>query len=162
MGKQEFAHINKEFSKLGLHEVEESEENFLNCCEIEGGMGGKSNYAKYREGSDTRMYQRNVLGICDVDNIKFKKGISLNNDFMYNWFFASCVKGKDISIKVLNINVYSDDGKTKCIGWEVYNAKPVSYWGASLSSIESKILFEEIEVCHEGVIRVSNTMLLKK
>ena len=129
-------------------------EELLACSEISGDMSVRINYAKYRDGRSTRLY--NIPARAEPSNVTFKCGITSNGaKKAYDWI-EECLNGNFKPCGSLTIVLYKDDGKSVGAKWELKNALPVSYKGPSLNAMSSQIAFEELEVCHEGIVRVES------
>lgn len=137
----------------------------VKCNEISGDLGLKRRYATYRSGNSFSHFPMQIMGIVEPSNLTFKYGmLSASNTsgtadqfeenilMLHNWVQNGAKETDKLDSVV--IVLYHDDGKTAAAAWQLKNVWPVSYKGPALNAQESKIAFEEIEVCYEDIERI--------
>jgi len=104
----------------------------------------------YREGTEP-IHVRKLPGLAKYGNITLKWGITDSMD-LYNWS-KEVVDGK-IQRKNIAIILINEAGDDKA-RWEVVEAWPTKYTPASMNAKGNEVAIETLEICNEGVQRVS-------
>ena len=106
---------------------------------------------EYREGNEpTRV--RKLLGRIRYGNIILKSGLT-NSLEIYNWW-KSVEEGKIRDARRgMSVIVMDDEGSDAC-RWNFIAAWPVKYKPSALVAKGNDVVIEELEITHEGMIRV--------
>ena len=94
---------------------------------------------EYREGDDLRNTPRKLAGLTKFGNVTLRWGVSDDSDFL-DWVYS-----------VAPTNTGADGPQ-----WTIINAWPVRYSIPDLNALGSEVAIESIEICHEGLTRVSS------
>lgn len=104
----------------------------------------------YREGTDAT-HVRKLTGLTKFGNVTLKWGVTDSME-LHNWH-RQIVDG-DIQRKNIAIVVVDEAGQDKA-RWEIVEAWPSKYDPADLNAKGNDVSIEMVEICNEGVIRVS-------
>jgi phage tail-like protein len=104
----------------------------------------------YREGSDPT-HVRKLTGLTKFGNITLKWGVTDSME-LHDWH-RQIVNG-DIVRKNIAIVVLDETGSDKA-RWEIVEAWPSKYDPTDLNAKGNDVSIEMLEICNEGVIRVS-------
>ena len=104
----------------------------------------------YREGIDPT-HVRKLTGLTKYGNITLKWGVTDSVE-LHNWN-RQIVNG-DIVRKNIAIVVLDEAGDDKA-RWEIVEAWPSKYDPTDLNAKGNDVSIEMLEICNEGVIRVS-------
>lgn len=104
----------------------------------------------YREGADPT-HVRKLPGLTKFGNVTLKWGVTDSMD-LHDWH-RQIVNG-DIQRKNLAIVVQGEDGSDKA-RWNIVEGWPTKYTPTTLNAKGNEVAIETLEICNEGVIRVS-------
>ena len=104
----------------------------------------------YREGNEPT-HVRKLPGLTKYGNVTLKWGITDSTE-LYDWH-QRIVDG-DIQRKTIAIVLIDESGKDKA-RWEIVEAWPCKYAITDLNADGNDVAFETLEICHEGLRRVS-------
>ena len=104
----------------------------------------------YREGTDPT-HVRKLTGLTKYGNVTLKWGVTDSVE-LYNWH-RQIVDG-DIVRKNIAIVVVDEAGGDKA-RWEIVEAWPSKYDPTDLNAKGNDVSIETLEICNEGVTRVS-------
>lgn len=104
----------------------------------------------YREGTDPT-HVRKLTGLTKYGNVTLKWGITDSLE-LHNWH-RQIVDG-DIQRKNIAINVVNEAGEDKA-RFEIAEAWPSKYDPTDLNAKGNEVAIETLEICNEGVIRVT-------
>lgn len=102
---------------------------------------------EYREGASPIYSTIKIPGKKNYSNIILKRGVFQEDNEFYDWFNTvqlSSVERRDITISLLN------EDHEPTVVWKIKNAWPVAVRSAELNAAKSEILFESLEIAHEG------------
>lgn len=105
---------------------------------------------EYREGNEPT-HVRKLTGLTKYGNITMKWGI-IDSMELHNWH-RQIVDG-DIQRKNIAIIVVNESGEDKA-RFEIVEAWPSKYDPMDLNAKGNDVSIETLEICNEGVIRVS-------
>ena len=116
------------------------------------GIDSSQDPIEYREGTDPNT-ARKVPGLVKFSNISLKWGMIDGDTDIVDWIKAAREKGDVGSLrKNLSIILADDTGEEK-IRWNVSNAWPTKWTGASLNATGNTIAIETLELAHESLLR---------
>ncbi|MCK6561674.1 phage tail protein [candidate division KSB1 bacterium] len=104
----------------------------------------------YREGADPT-HVRKLPGLTKFGNVTLKWGVT-DSMALHDWH-RQIVNG-DIQRKNLAIVVQGEDGSDKA-RWNIVEGWPTKYTPTTLNAKGNEVAIETLEICNEGVIRVS-------
>lgn len=107
------------------------------------------NMAEYREGNETTT-TRKLPGLSKYGNITLKRGVT-DDDVLYNWAIDIPSTGK-CTRKSISIKLMDEENKASVI-WQVINAWPTKYSITEFKGQGNEVLFESLEIAHEGMTR---------
>lgn len=105
----------------------------------------------YREGTDAT-HVRKLPGLTKFGNVTLKWGVT-DSMLLHNWHHEIVANG-NIQRKNIAIVVVDEAGQDKA-RWEIAEAWPSKYTPASLNAKGNDVSIETLEICNEGVKRVS-------
>ncbi len=113
------------------------------------GLESETVVIEYREGSEPVNTVRKLPGLTRYANIVLKSGVTDSKEL---WLWRkSVIDGKIVrkngSIVLLN------DERQPVARWNFINGWPCRLSGPDLNAIESGVAIEELEICHEGLVR---------
>lgn len=106
----------------------------------------------YREGNEPT-HVRKLSGLTKYGNITMKWGITDSMD-LYNWHKQATETGAEGARKKIAIIVVDEGGNDKA-RFNVVEAWPTKYDPMDLNAKGNDVSIETLEICHEGVERVS-------
>jgi phage tail-like protein len=106
----------------------------------------------YREGNEPT-HVRKLSGLTKYGNITMKWGITDSMD-LYNWHKQVTETGAEGARKKIAIVVVDEGGNDKA-RFNVVEAWPTKYDPMDLNAKGNDVSIETLEICHEGVERVS-------
>ena len=118
---------------------------FSECTGLESEVG----CIEYREGGDPGI--RKLPGLHKFSNITLKRGVTKSTE-LWNWYqniLSGIADRRNGSIILL-----ADDG-TDAARWRFVDGFPRKYEGPALNAKGNDVAIESIEICHEGLERVS-------
>lgn len=113
------------------------------------GLNTESDVVEYREGNQN-FTVRKLPGLVKYSNITLKKGITVDNQALWDWRKAAAdgkVKRFEIAIVLMD-----EAGDAKC-RWELTQAWPSKWEGSSFNATSSEVAVETIEIVHEGFLK---------
>jgi phage tail-like protein len=113
------------------------------------GLAGFAQVADYREGGDRVTHKE--IGEVSYENITLRAGLD-NSRELYDWWqtVASGLPAR----KSMSVVLFSGSGQ-EVARWNVSEAVPVRYEVSGLDVRESDIVYELLEIAHEGIARCS-------
>ena len=105
----------------------------------------------YREGTDPT-HVRKLPGLTKYGNITLKWGVT-DSKLLYDWH-REIVENGNIQRKNMAIIVMDERGEPKA-RWEIAAAWPSKYDPTDLNAKGNEVSIEMLEICNEGVKRVS-------
>jgi phage tail-like protein len=112
------------------------------------GYDKSSTPIEYYDNDGTRMF-RIPANIAKYDNLILKRGVVYSLD-MISWISDS-TSGK-VCRKAITIVAVGEDGKDVA-SWNIKNAWPIKYSTSSNQYDRHEVLFDSLELVHEGMIR---------
>ncbi len=103
---------------------------------------------EYREGNEKFLTVRKLTGLVKYSNISLKYGITSDDEDIWNWRTKAVdgkVERRDVSIVLLN-----DEGTEKR-RWNLREAWPTKWTGASFNATGNEVAIETLEIAHEGI-----------
>lgn len=101
---------------------------------------------EYKEGGNNRAILRFPTRL-KWTNLRLKRGLAVSND-LWLWhygFVQGTVKRHDGLITLL------DEDRTPAKAWAFKRGLPVKWSGSALNATQSQVVFEEVEIAHEGL-----------
>ncbi len=115
------------------------------------GIDATFDVIEYRNGDDPLITPQKIPGLVKYGNITLKYGLT-DSMVLYEWIDE--IREGTLNKKTATITVLDDTGADSH-SWQLRDAWPVKYTGASLNSTSSEISFESIELAHTGITRES-------
>ena len=112
-----------------------------------GGLDSTQDVVEYREG-DQNLTVRKLPGLVKYSNITLKKGITVDNQALWDWRMKT-TSGEIERFKSIAI-ILMDDTQNPVVRWELTDAWPVKWTGPDLNASGNSVAIETIEVAHEG------------
>ncbi len=112
------------------------------------GLDVNTESVEYREGTDPN-HVRKLTGLNSFSPIMLKRGITDSSE-LWDWqqtVATGRTERRNISI------VLADETGAEQIRWNVRRAWPSKWTGPSFSSTSNEIAIEELEICHEELVR---------
>lgn len=90
-----------------------------------------------------------LAGRTKWSNITLRRGISYSRD-LWDWYCAGLYSGK---VKRVNLSIILGNAELKKVKqWDVYDAFPVRWSGADLSTDTLQVAIESLEIAHHGML----------
>ncbi len=116
---------------------------FLEC----GGLTMEREVKEYEEGG-VNDFVHKMPGRMKYSNITLKRGITYDRG-LWNWFRVGMYDG---NVKRVNMSVILGNAEgRKAKQWDVYEAFPVKWSGADLSTSTLEVAAETLEIAHHGL-----------
>ncbi len=112
------------------------------------GLETETEKVEYRHGGSPVFYPIKMPGIKTQQNIIMKRGISQNNNQLWDWFNE--IKMNVIERKTITIKLFDEAGKL-AMEWTLNNAWPVKVSGVDLKSEGNEIAIESLEIAYEKI-----------
>jgi phage tail-like protein len=112
------------------------------------GLDSTQDPIEYREGNEKPLTVRKQPGLVKYSNITLKWGIITDDPQWWDWR-TKTTKG-ELERKNLSI-VLLDDTAVEVYRWNLRDAWPAKWTGASFNSTGNEIAIETLELAHEGV-----------
>ena len=112
------------------------------------GLDVNTEPVEYREGTDPN-HVRKLTGLNSYSPIMLKRGITDSNEL---WDWQQTVAGGRTERRNISI-VLADEAGQEQVRWNVRRAWPSKWTGPSFSSTSNDIAIEELEICHEELVR---------
>ncbi|HEY3291501.1 MAG TPA: phage tail protein [Anaerolineae bacterium] len=101
----------------------------------------------YEEGG-TNDFVYKLPGRTSYSNITLRRGITYTRE-LWDWFVVGLYDGK---VKRQNFSIILGNGELKKVKqWDVFEAFPVKWSGADLSTETLQVALESIEIAHHGI-----------
>ena len=111
------------------------------------GLSLNTDPVDYREGTDVWLSVRKLPGLRKYSNIKFKRGITENED-LWKWY-KNILNGVDDRRN--GAVVLQDEQHNDVLRWEFQNGWICKWEGGSLNATSNDVVIETIEICHERI-----------
>lgn len=115
------------------------------------GLDATFDVIEYRAGDSVDITPEKIPGLIKYGNLTLKYCIT-DSTVLYDWLDE--IRQGNIEKKTVTITTLDDTGGDDA-SWQLRDAWPVKYTGASLNSTSSELAFENIELAHTGITRVS-------
>jgi phage tail-like protein len=112
-----------------------------------GGLDSTTGAAKYREGTDATLAQRQIPGLLSFSNISLKRGLT-DDHALWDWR-DGVATGKAVR-RTISIILRDEKGEEK-IRWNIKNAWPVKWTGPTFDATSEAVAIETLELAHEGI-----------
>ena len=112
------------------------------------GLGGFARVEDYREGGDRVVHKE--IGEVSYENIRLRTGID-NDRELFDWW-QTVVTGTPTR-KSMSVVLLSGSGQ-EVARWNVSEAVPVRYEVSGLDARDPDVVYELLEIAHEGITRV--------
>lgn len=126
------------------YQFKQGDQILFYCADVSGLLAGAS--LPVREGGAT---PRKRPGAIQYGNLTAKRGV-FASPAAQGW--AQTME-TNFERKTLTISVLDETGKERET-WQVVNAWPVKYSASEFKGNDNEVLFETIELAHEGVTRL--------
>lgn len=123
------------------------------------GMNSTVDVVEYREGDDLRNTPRKLAGLTKFGNVTLRWGVSGDPEFI-DWIHSVAPSNDAPPTGMVRHNVtitLIDDKGTDGTSWQLINAWPVSNTVPDLNAMGSEVAIESLELCHEGLWKMSQT-----
>ena len=120
---------------------------FMECT----GLGSHTDVIEYREGTDASTV-RKLPGLTRYSNIVLRWGVTQSTELL-EWrktVIEGRVERKHGAIILL------DDRQGEMARWVFQHGWPSRMSGPELNAMTSAVAIEELEICHEGVMRAGS------
>lgn len=114
------------------------------------GLDSTTDVIEYREGNQN-MTVRKLPGLTKYSNITLKKGITIDNQALWDWH-AKVAKGEIERYQSIAI-ILMDDTQKAVVRWELTDAWPVKWAGPDLNATGNSVAIETLEIAHEGLTK---------
>jgi phage tail-like protein len=115
------------------------------------GLDSTQEPIEYRVGDGEPLTVRKLPGLVKYSNVSLKWGI-LDDDAIWNWR-TEAVDGKLENLRrLITISLLDDLGNPKK-HWNLVNAWPTKWTGASFNATANEVAIETLEIAHEGITR---------
>lgn len=111
------------------------------------GLGMEINVAEYRPGNAADNTPMKITGTYKVPDITLKRGVVGALD-LYGWL-DSVRNGKQDALKLVTIELKSEDHESTGMIWTLTNARPIKYTGPSLNGKGTDLAIEELVLASE-------------
>jgi phage tail-like protein len=116
---------------------------FMECS----GLSMEREVKEYSEGGVNDFVYK-MAGRTKWSNITLRRGITYSRD-LWDWYRHGLYDGK---IKRINISIILGNAELKKVKqWDVFDAYPVKWSGADLSTSTLQVALESIEIAHHGM-----------
>ncbi|MCS7060131.1 MAG: phage tail protein [Anaerolineae bacterium] len=116
---------------------------FLECT----GLSMEREVKEVNEGG-VNDFTHKLAGRTKWSNITLRQGISYSRD-LWDWYCAGLYDGK---VKRVNLSIILGNAELKKVKqWDVYEAFPVRWSGADLSTDTLQVAIESLEIAHHGM-----------
>jgi len=116
------------------------------------GLDATIDSVDYREGNQD-LTIRKLPGLVKYSNITLKRGITVDNQAIWDWHETSAKGTTDrIQVAIVLVDI---DGSTPKVRWELTEAWPLKWTGPSLNASSSAVAIETLEIVHEGITTAS-------
>jgi phage tail-like protein len=122
-----------------------TEAGFQECS----GLDINTEPVEYREGTDPN-HMRKLTGLNKFSPIMLKRGIT-DSDALWRWQQMAATgrtERRNVSIVLVN-----ETGTEEVLRWNLRRAWPSKWTGPSFNATSNDIAIEELEVCHEELVR---------
>ena len=112
------------------------------------GLESETEVIEYREGSEAATV-RKLSGLTRYSNIVLARGVTDSKE-LWEWrkkIMDGDVERRDGAIILLN------DHREEVAKWRFREGWPCRMYGPDLNAVESDVALEELEICHEGLVR---------
>lgn len=110
---------------------------------------------EYRVGTDPNT-KRMLSGLNSSGSITLKRGITKDKDAFYQWRKDTEDKGiREGELRKTVTITLKDEAESPCAQWSLDNAWPIKYEIGDFAATSSDVVFETMELTHEGIIRTS-------
>lgn len=115
-------------------------------CEVSG-LKLETAVIEYRNGNDVESTPRKIPGLTKYANVTLKRGYFRNEDL---WVWVKEVRdgqpaGRKVTITLL------DEQRNPAVRWELLNAWPAKWKGATLKATGNEVAIEALELANEGI-----------
>lgn len=107
---------------------------------------------EHRDGNSPLQSSIKMPGLKKYSNIILKRPLRKKDNDFFNWINTiqlDTVERRDIIISLLN------EAHEPIVSWKVNNGWPCKYEVAALNATSNEVLFETLEITHEGLSIVS-------
>ncbi len=112
------------------------------------GLSMEREVKEYSEGG-TNDFVYKLPGRTKYSNITLRRGITYSRD-LWDWYVAGLYDGK---VKRINISIILGNSDLKKVKqWDVYDAFPIKWSGADLSTETLQVALESLEIAHHGIV----------
>ena len=112
------------------------------------GLSMEREVKEYTEGG-TNDFVYKLPGRTRYQNITLRHGITYSRD-LWDWYAVGLYDGK---VKRINISIILGNNEFKKVKqWDVYDAFPVKWSGADLSTETLQVALESLEIAHHGLM----------
>jgi len=112
------------------------------------GLGGFARVEDHREGGDHVAHKE--IGEVSYENIRLRTGLD-NNRELFDWW-QTVVTGAPAR-KNMSVVLLSSSGQ-EVARWNVSEGVPVRYEVSNLDAQDSDVVYELLEIAHEGIVRM--------
>jgi phage tail-like protein len=109
------------------------------------GLSFTTDPVEYREGPDTELHVRKLMGLRKYANITLKRGFTRNPE-LWTWYKA-VVNGDDDRRN--GAIVLRDEHQTDVLRWEFVSGWICKWEGPALNATTNEVALETIEICVE-------------
>lgn len=120
------------------------------------GLNLRVQVAEYRVGMSGRPTKQKIPGLTEFGNVTLRRGALSDYDAM-DWVYSVATRGESRPTGIQRKNVIItliDDAGQDGPQWELMNAWPVTYEVSEFAALESGVVFESVELAHEGLTRL--------
>ena len=111
------------------------------------GLDSCTEVIEYRNGNDVQTTPRKIPGLTRYANVTLKRGYYRNDDL---WSWRRAILDGENDRRKVTIKLLDEQGQT-VVRWEVLEAWPAKWKGASLNAKSSEIAMESLELANEGI-----------
>ena len=130
--------------KLSIMGVTEG--HFTECANL----GIKVEALRYREGGAASIVRR-LPGPVEYADVTLRYGLTRSTE-LWKWFMTA-VEGK-VERKNVSIILMDSDGTTEVMRWDLINAWPSAWRGATLDALNHEVAIESLTIVFESLSRV--------
>ncbi len=123
----------------------------MNFTEVSG-LSFEFTVIEHRDGNSPLQSAIKMPGLKKYSNIVLKRALRKDDNDFFNWINTiqlNIVERRDIVISLLN------EAHEPIVSWRVNNGWPCKYEVATLNATSNEVLFETLEITHEGLSIVS-------
>ncbi|MGB7341880.1 MAG: phage tail protein [Phototrophicaceae bacterium] len=117
------------------------------------GLDVTTDVIEYREGNQN-MTVRKLPGLTKFSNITLKKGITIDNQALWDWQQKAAL-GTVQRFQTIAIILMDDTQQIQAVRWELTDAWPTKWTGPDLNSTGNSVAVESIEIVHEGITKAT-------